>query len=60
MHMKTANSRPDETAITAQLDAIYGEPDGDRDLDPDLAALQAASVEKHSDCRGRLEQSAPR
>ena len=45
--LKDLLAQHDETAVTAQLDAIYGEPDGDPGLDPGLAALQAASIKKH-------------
>lgn len=41
-------ARHDDTAVTAQLDAIYGKPGATEGLDPVLAAMQSHTLAKHA------------
>ena len=45
--IKDLLARHDESAVTEQLDAIYGAPGAAEGLDPALADLQAATLARH-------------
>jgi predicted transcriptional regulator len=47
--IKDLLARHDESGVTEQLDAIYGEPGAGEGLDPVVAALQAATLARHGD-----------
>jgi predicted transcriptional regulator len=47
--IKDLLARHDESGVTEQLDVIYGEAGADKGLDPVVAAMQAATLARHSD-----------
>ena len=47
--IKDLLARHDESAVTEQLDAIYGAADAEQGLDPVVAAMQSTTLARHSD-----------
>ena len=47
--IKDLLARHDESAVTEQLDAIYGAADAEQGLDPIVAAMQSTTLARHSD-----------
>lgn len=47
--IKDLLARHDESAVTEQLDAIYGAADSEQGLDPVVAAMQSTTLARHSD-----------
>ena len=47
--IKDLLARYDESAVTEQLDAIYGAADAEQGLDPVVAAMQSTTLARHSD-----------
>ena len=41
-------ARHDQSAVTEQLDAVYGVPEDNSGLDPSLAAMQARTLKRHA------------
>ena len=47
--IKDLLARHDESAVTEQLDAIYGAADAEQGLDPIVAEMQSTTLARHSD-----------
>jgi len=47
--LKDLLARHDQSAITEQLDAVYGVPENNSGLDPALAAMQSRTLKRHAD-----------
>ncbi len=47
--LKDLLARHDQSAVTVQLDAVYGVPGSNSCLDPGLAAMQSRTLKRHAD-----------
>ena len=41
-------ARHDQSTVTEQLDAVYGDPENNTGLDPELAAMQSRTLRRHA------------
>jgi hypothetical protein len=41
-------ARHDQATVTEQLDAVYGDPENNTGLDPELAAMQYRTLKRHA------------